>query len=43
MAYLVTPGGLRVAKMTRARARGIAAALNTPEGAEAFERGRHEP
>lgn len=35
-AFLVTPGGLRIASMTRARARGIAAALNTPQGSDAF-------
>jgi len=39
-AYLVTPNGQRVARMTKARARGIAAALNTPQGAQAFELAR---
>lgn len=35
-AFLVTPGGQRVALMTAARARGIAAALNTTEGRVAY-------
>lgn len=39
-AFLVSPGSLRVAEMTLARAKGIAAALNTPEGAKAFEENR---
>lgn len=40
--YLVNPQGYRVAKMTRARAKGIAAALNTEQGREAFEKARNE-
>lgn len=40
-AFLINPSGGRVAMMSRARANGIAAALNTPEGARAFEQGRH--
>lgn len=39
-ANLLTPSGIRVARMTRARAYGIAAALNTPEGRAAFEEAR---
>jgi hypothetical protein len=39
-AFLINPNGGRVAFMSRARANGIAAALNTPEGKEAFENGR---
>jgi len=41
-AFLLTPNNQRVAKMTLARAKGIAAALNTPEGRSAFEKGRLE-
>lgn len=41
-AFLVTPSGYRVAETTSARARGIAAALNTTEGRDAFERARNE-
>jgi hypothetical protein len=41
-AMLVSPNGYRVAEMTHARAVGIAAALNTPEGRDAFVRARDE-
>lgn len=41
-AYLVTPGGIRAAQMTVARCRGIAAALNTAQGRQAFEQARVE-
>lgn len=39
--FVVTPNGLRAFATTHARAAGIAAALNTPEGAKAFEEARH--
>ena len=42
VAFLVTPAGVRLAPMASARARGIAAALNTMEGRRAFEKALEE-